>query len=456
MDVADMESINSLLSLGKNWSAEPLDRSDPDHRLRVVAVNDPVFLSVETQSNGSYRYGGYLYDLWKMVASKMNLNYQMVPLAVPDFGMIDANGTWTGLVGELAYGRADVALASLDMTPDRAAVIDFLDGFPVDQSTVGFFVRRIIPETLQLSSLLSSLLKPLDTNVWWALLVSVLLLAVILRISLHFNRGGAESQQTVDEMPWTTCLLSCYMSIVGQGWSTTPDSLAARMATISCWILGFIIYSSYTANLISHLTVITEHLPINSLEEFSERPDWKLAVPVGNSRFDKWRSSRDVHERALFQRYATGKGIIILNFTSLNASIEVMIRERVMTLADFSYVPALLGPDACLLAPIPTDQQSVFTFMAVTKRKNRLRRRINRLLLKMATGGLISRLRRRWKKSSQIICEDPTGYKAISFRDSLAVLVLVPLSLCASMMVLVLERAFSFHGAHHAITTEAA
>ena len=443
----DMKSVNHLQYLGKKWSAEPLDNanmSEPHPTLRVVTFDDPLFISVKLQSNGSYRYSGYLYDLWKILASNMGLNYKMVPMPINDYGTLDANGTWTGLVGELAYGRADVALASLDMTSDRASVIDFLDACPVDQSNSGFYVRRGPRETPQLSSLLSLLLKPLDTSVWWALLVSLLLLAVILRISLHFNRGGSESQQTADEMPWTTCLFSCYMSIVGQGWSNTPKSVATRMVTIACWILGIITYASYTANMISHLTVVTEQLPINSLEEFLERPDWELAVPVGTSQLSEWRLSSDVHERALYQRYATGKGVVIMNLTS-TGSRRYMLKERVLTHIDFNYIPLLLGGDACLLAPLPGRHRvTVPTFIAVAKRTNRLRRRINYMLLKMATGGLITRLRHRWKNSSEIVCEDPTGYKVISFGDSLAVLVIVPLSLCVSMAVLLLERAFSF------------
>ena len=448
--------IKSLPSPGRSWSADPTDsanRQDPSQPLRVVTFNDPVFISVTLESNGSYTYTGYLYDLWRTLASKMDLKYRMVPMPVYDYGALNVNGTWTGLVGELVYGRADVALASLDMKPSRAAVIDYLDSYPVDQSYATFFVRRGLKGTPQLSSLLSSLLKPLDANVWWALLVSVLILSVVLRLCLHFSRGRTESQQTVDKMPWTACLLSCYMSMVGQGWPTVPNSLAARMVTISCWILGIIIYASYTANLISHLTVVTEQLPISSLEEFSERPDWKLAVLGGSSALSEWRSSSDVHERALYQRYATGEGIVMINFTS-PTRIKAMVKERVITYTQFSYIAALFGRDACLLAPMPGRQRrTVFTFMAVTKRMSRLRRRIKHMLLKMATKGLISRLKRRWKKSSDIICDNPTGYKAISFSESLSVLVLVPLSLCASMALLILERAFSFYGHHHSKAT---
>ena len=445
----NMKHINSLLSVGKNWSAESLERvsgSDPHPTLRVVTLSDPIFLSAELQPNGSYKYGGYLYELWKMVAREMNLNYQIVLSGTSSYGNLDTNGTWTGLVGELAYGRADVALASLDMRLDRASVIDYLDASPVDLSMPGFYVRRGHQETSQLYGLLSSLLKPLDANVWWTLLGFVLTMSVMLRISLNFNRDRAENRQTVDELPWTACLLSCFMSMVRQGWTTVPNSLSARMVTISCWILGIVISASYTTNLISHPTIVmADELPINTFAEFSERSDWKFAISVGSGKLNEWRYSSNVHELALYERYATGKGFIALNFTS-KASAMTILKEGVLTYVDFHYLQAVFGSDACLLAPLPgIPRQSTLTFMAVSKRMNRLRRHINLLLLKMETRGVISRLRRRWRLANDVVCESSTSYRALSLSDTLAILAVLPLSMCTSIVLLLLERAFNFY-----------
>ena len=439
-----MRHINSLPSVGTNWSASS-DRDPPHPTLRVVTLNDPLFLSAELQPNGSYRYSGYLYELWKIVAGSLNLNYQIVLLADNSYGNLDNKGAWTGVVGELAYDRADVALASLDMRLDRTSVIDYLDASPVDQSTNGFYMRRGRQETPQLSSLLSSLLKSLDANVWWALLCLLLALSVILRISVHFNRELAENRQTVDELTWTACLLSCFMSMVGQGWATAPNSISARTVTISCWAMGIVISVSYTANLICHLTVTTDVLPFKTLEEFSKRPDWKFAVAVGNGQLNEWRFSSNAHELALYERYVTGKGFIALNFTS-KTSAMTMLNEPVLAYLNFHFIPAIFGPDACLLAPMPgSPRQTIFAFMAISKRMNRLRRHINRLLLQMQTRGVISRLRRRWRKAKDVVCENPTSYKTLSFSDTLSILALLPLSMCASIVLLLIERVLSFH-----------
>ena len=448
-----MQHINSLLSVGKDWSVEPLDHgsgSGRQHTLRVVTVHDPLILSVETSPNGTHEYSGYLYEIWQILAQRLGLRYQLVPMSANDYGTLDANGTWTGLVGELVYGRADVALASLDMTSDRAAVIDFLDACPVDQSNSGFYVRRSPREDLGLLRLFGLLLKPLDTDLWWAVLGSLLLLSVILRISLHFNRGRAESQQTVDEMPWTTCLFSCYMSMVGQGWSSMPNSLAARAVTFICWILRIIIYAGYTANMISHCTTMTEKppLPINSLEEFSQHPDWKLAMTPGSAFLNNWKSSPNIHLQALHKRYLDGEGLVDLNYSSKD-SMRLVTQERLLTFADFEYIAAALGRDTCLLVPLPdTPVNSRFTFMAVAKRMSGLREEINQLLLKMKTSGLISGLKNRWVKPSDMICESRKSFHRVSFSQAVPILVIVPLAIHVSWLLCAVETVLSSVGAY--------
>ena len=36
------------------------------------------------------------------------------------------DGKWTGMIGDIVNGRADIALASLDITQERSTAVDFL------------------------------------------------------------------------------------------------------------------------------------------------------------------------------------------------------------------------------------------------------------------------------------------------------------------------------------------
>ncbi|XP_043211999.1 glutamate receptor 2-like [Amphibalanus amphitrite] len=258
-----------LTLLGPNWSTGPGPRPStepgpgwsagtPDQPLRVVAINDFPYISVEQRPDGSVTFSGYLFQLWQIIAEELGLSYEMAIPLVPGYGSLSDNGTWMGMVGDLAYGRADLALATLVSTPARAAVVDFLDEVPCASATSTFLIRRDTAVTPPLSSaVFAGLLRPLGADVWWTLAAALLALSLVLRLSLRFNSARAEDGRLVRDMGWGSCLLAVSMTVVGQGWDRTPQSLAGRIATIFSWFMGFLIYMNYTANLISFLTVET-------------------------------------------------------------------------------------------------------------------------------------------------------------------------------------------------------
>ena len=226
-----MEYQSSLLSVGRRWSLEDVETElgsgEVHEELRVITVHDPPYMTINPQPDGSYNCSGYLYDLWETIAKELKVRFQMVPLLVGDYGTLYENGTWSGMVGDLAYGRADVAVTTLNMQSHRAAVVDYLDAYPVQTVVYKFFVLRERGEIPQLTmDLISALLKPLHVNVWWTLLASVLLLSVVLWISEGLGCTQAKNRKTSRDMTWTSCLLSCFMSFVGQGWSSTPGTFS--------------------------------------------------------------------------------------------------------------------------------------------------------------------------------------------------------------------------------------
>ena len=40
-------------------------------------------------------------EMWDIICEELNLKYRMLPPAATGFGALLANGTWTGMVGEM-------------------------------------------------------------------------------------------------------------------------------------------------------------------------------------------------------------------------------------------------------------------------------------------------------------------------------------------------------------------
>ena len=453
-----MQRLGSLLSVGKLWTMEdtgPLGERYSSQELIATTLHDPPYTIVTRQEDGSVSCSGYVYDLWRIMASVLNIRFKMITPQRRDYGTLHENGTWTGMVGDLVYGRADVAVSTLDMTPDRTAAVDFLDVIPVTTTTYRFYVRTdqqgdIPPITM---NFFEALLKPLQMDVWWALLASIIVFSAILWIV--YRRESAEDQNETGDTDLPSCIFMCFMAMVGQGWTAIPASLPGRIVTTFCWFLGIIITTIYTANLISYLTIVDIRPPIVSLKHFSEQPGWKFSVTPGHSSLIQWKHSSDIYERELYRRATTGEDFLPLDFTSAE-SARRSTSGLVMMYASINAIARYRGEEACSFVAVPyAPKRDAGVFMAVSKRRNSLRRDLNKILLKMSNTGLVQGLRKRWVNSRRMVCEPPSGYSELALGDVISVLLIMPLTLCFSLIVLALEFLVFRNGGISRIFTQA-
>lgn len=78
------------------------------------------------------------------------------------------------------------------------------------------------------------------------------------------------------------CLWFCMTSLTPQGGGEAPKNLSGRLASAVWWLFGFIIVSSYTANLAAFLTVSRLETPIESLDDLAKQYKIEYA-PMNNS-----------------------------------------------------------------------------------------------------------------------------------------------------------------------------
>ncbi|ELK30299.1 Glutamate receptor, ionotropic kainate 4 [Myotis davidii] len=81
------------------------------------------------EMEGNDRYEGFCVDMLKELAEILRFNYRIRLVGDGVYGVPEANGTWTGMVGELITRKADLAVAGLTITAEREKVIDFSKPF---------------------------------------------------------------------------------------------------------------------------------------------------------------------------------------------------------------------------------------------------------------------------------------------------------------------------------------
>ncbi|XP_037089391.1 glutamate receptor ionotropic, kainate 5-like [Pollicipes pollicipes] len=407
--------------------------------LRVISVHNPPFVKIHQEMANHFTHSGYLIDLWNIISAELDLRYRLLPPRPGGYGALLHNGSWTGMVGELAEKRADVALAAMFYREDRAAVLDYVNMAPVWSGHYEFHMRAGERDTAALSGdMFASLLRPLHQHVWPMLFLSLVALAIVLVTSVRLSRGPAESGPTRREFSFGFSCLSVLMTVTGQGWAVTPVSAPARIVTICSWITGLLITFHYTANMVSHLTVVQPAAPISSLAEFATNNDWTLAMEDGLGIIGSWARSPVPAERHLYERTASGERFLRLNGTP--EAFLAAVQPRTLLFYDQDLVITAIGEEACHLLPLvepdPRGKPEA-TYLVLRKGLKPLRSVINKTLLRLMQTGTLSRLKRRWLRGSRQLCPDQRlAVRPLTLADMLAVIVIVPLAAIGAGLVL--------------------
>lgn len=109
-------------------------------------------------------YSGYCIDLMDLIAKKLDFEYEIEEMS--EFGKMDDDGNWNGVIRKLIDKEADIALGTMSVMSERETVIDFTVPF---YDLVGITILMKLPRT---PSSLFKFLTVLETNVWLCILGS--------------------------------------------------------------------------------------------------------------------------------------------------------------------------------------------------------------------------------------------------------------------------------------------
>lgn len=85
---------------------------------------------------------GYCIDLLEKLAEDMGFTFDLYIVGDGKYGALSGTGRWTGLVGDLLSGTADMAVTSFSINSARSRVIDFTS--PFYSTSLGILVKLLI------------------------------------------------------------------------------------------------------------------------------------------------------------------------------------------------------------------------------------------------------------------------------------------------------------------------
>uniref|UniRef100_A0A8C5CYQ4 Glutamate receptor n=1 Tax=Gadus morhua TaxID=8049 RepID=A0A8C5CYQ4_GADMO len=253
----------------------------------VTSENPYVMLRPNHQAlEGNERYQGFCVDMLKELGDILKFKYRIRLVGDGHYGVPGANGTWTGMVGELISRKADLAVAGLTITAEREKVIDFSKPF----MTLGISIMYRVH--LGRRPGYFSFLDPFSPGVWLFMLLAYLAVSCILFLVARLTpyewynphpclKGRCNlliNQYSLGNSFWFP--VGGFMQ---QGSTIAPRALSTRCVSGVWWAFTLIIISSYTANLAAFLTVQRMEVPIESVDDLADQTAIEYGTMHGGS-----------------------------------------------------------------------------------------------------------------------------------------------------------------------------
>ncbi|XP_075248823.1 glutamate receptor 2-like isoform X2 [Convolutriloba macropyga] len=278
--------------------------------LIVTSIIEPPFLMIKPEEKdgekhvGNERYEGYCMELAEMLAKDLGFTYEIKLVEDSQYGSLVAgtNGTWSGMIGEVMTGVADLAIAPLTINADRQRVVAFTKPF----MNIGISIMIKRPQSKLPGPL--SFLDPFSNDIWYGIIIAYCGVSLGLFLVARFSpiewqdkvayrevlscpsptrinqlkssqsvnsvlsSGGAQTHtQAVyikhNDFTLNNCMWFSLGALMQQGTDIAPKAPASRIVGGVWWFFTLIIISSYTANLAAFLTVERMVTPINNADE---------------------------------------------------------------------------------------------------------------------------------------------------------------------------------------------
>jgi hypothetical protein len=208
---------------------------------------------------------GYCIDLLKLLMRDIGFSVRIQLVKDGKYGALNqTTKQWSGSIGEVVRGEADIALADLTINEQRSQVVDFTH--PFMDAGMGVLVKV----ARRGKNNWTGFMDPFAAPLWIALIVCIntalLIMWLLERCSPYgqLERGKVlrrRKERSFDfvQTIWFTWSLVFQTFDVG----SKPKSFSCRILALSFAFGMLIVITSYTANLAAFLVVEEEILPLS-------------------------------------------------------------------------------------------------------------------------------------------------------------------------------------------------
>ncbi|XP_064635837.1 glutamate receptor ionotropic, kainate 1-like [Lineus longissimus] len=257
--------------------------------LIVATLPDPPFMIMNASTaKDDLVFTGFLADILHELSKRLNFSVRYVLPADKQYGSLNSDGSWTGMVGMVVRGEADIAVSPLTATAVRATAIDFT--IPFMQDGLGIMTKK-----KNTQDKMFRLFKPFSPTVWILIAVSIVVVGVFQWLVNRSTPEGAQRRHEAvqgDELSLTENTWMIFGNFLGQASVTWyPVSSSGRTLFNLASFFSIMVMSFYTSDLIAYLAVPSKPDYIRNLRDLTSQTEIRPFVTYGTSTYDLFKES---------------------------------------------------------------------------------------------------------------------------------------------------------------------
>ncbi|XP_064422605.1 glutamate receptor 3b isoform X1 [Latimeria chalumnae] len=352
--------------------------------------------------DGNDKYEGYCVDLASEIAKHVGIKYKLSIVQDGKYGARDPETKiWNGMVGELVYGRADIAVAPLTITLVREEVIDFSKPF------MSLGISIMIKKPQKSKPGVFSFLDPLAYEIWMCIVFAYIGVSVVLFLVSRFSPyewhledidEGRDPQNPPDPPNEFGIFNSLWFSLgafMQQGCDISPRSLSGRIVGGVWWFFTLIIISSYTANLAAFLTVERMVSPIESAEDLAKQTEIAYGTLDSGSTKEFFRRSKIAVYEKMWSYMKSAEPSVFTKTTRDGVARVRKSKGKFAFLLESTMNEYIEQRKPCDTMKVGGNLDSK-GYGVATPKGSALRNAVNLAVLKLNEQGLLDKLKNKW------------------------------------------------------------
>ncbi|XP_060791078.1 glutamate receptor 4b isoform X3 [Neoarius graeffei] len=351
---------------------------------------------------GNDRYEGYCVDLASEIAKHIGIKYKISIVPDGKYGARDPDTKiWNGMVGELVYGKAEIAVAPLTITLVREEVIDFSKPF------MSLGISIMIKKPQKSKPGVFSFLDPLAYEIWMCIVFAYIGVSVVLFLVSRFSpyewhteepeegTDGLPSDQPPNEFGIFNSLWFSLGAFMQQGCDISPRSLSGRIVGGVWWFFTLIIISSYTANLAAFLTVERMVSPIESAEDLAKQTDIAYGTLDSGSTKEFFRRSKIAVYEKMWSYMKSAEPTVFTKTTAEGVARVRKSKGKYAFLLESTMNEYTEQRKPCDTMKVGGNLDSK-GYGVATPKGSQLRTPVNLAVLKLSESGILDKLKNKW------------------------------------------------------------